>query len=605
VRRKNFIVKYQHLLFLTKMLTFRDRIKLLLLALSQLALSILDLIGLLAIGAVTTLSINLISGSAPSGAQADLLELGIFRDSSFENVIIVLASSSAALLILKTFSSAVISRKIVGFLAYREAIFSAVYVDNLLKSSPQAVLAKSSHYLYGVTSAGANSAFTVSLSQITTLLVETFSIFVIFIGLSFIDITITIPTILFFGVSGYITSVLLSKTFQKTGKENFLLGMSANEYLFNVSSSVREIHVANQEKRISERFREIRLASFRAAKSRAFAALLPKYVAEITLVIGSIFIAGTQILLKDMKSAIAGLVVFLAMGSRILPSILRIQNAFMEIQAADFPSKNFIEEFEFASNEENKFVDELSDLNHDLNFTPKITLRKVFAKYPESRDLVLSDISIEINPGDFVAIVGPSGGGKTTLVDLILGIMKPLSGEILINDMEPDRTIAYFPDAIRYVPQDVFILPASIAENLTWPHPYSPMQELRIKQILEKVELSNWLASQVYGLHTVLDVAGKSLSGGQRQRLGIARALFSEPTLLFLDEATSSLDVETEKIITDRILNFKNSMTKVVIAHRLSTVEKANRIFYVNNGELQEIKSLSSLSLDLNELEIS
>ncbi len=605
MRRKNFIVKYQHLLFLTKMLTFRDRIKLLLLALSQLALSILDLIGLLAIGAVTTLSINLISGSAPSGAQADLLELGIFRDSSFENVIIVLASSSAALLILKTFSSAVISRKIVGFLAYREAIFSAVYVDNLLKSSPQAVLAKSSHYLYGVTSAGANSAFTVSLSQITTLLVETFSIFVIFIGLSFIDITITIPTILFFGVSGYITSVLLSKTFQKTGKENFLLGMSANEYLFNVSSSVREIHVANQEKRISERFREIRLASFRAAKSRAFAALLPKYVAEITLVIGSIFIAGTQILLKDMKSAIAGLVVFLAMGSRILPSILRIQNAFMEIQAADFPSKNFIEEFEFASNEENKFVDELSDLNHDLNFTPKITLRKVFAKYPESRDLVLSDISIEINPGDFVAIVGPSGGGKTTLVDLILGIMKPLSGEILINDMEPDRTIAYFPDAIRYVPQDVFILPASIAENLTWPHPYSPMQELRIKQILEKVELSNWLASQVYGLHTVLDVAGKSLSGGQRQRLGIARALFSEPTLLFLDEATSSLDVETEKIITDRILNFKNSMTKVVIAHRLSTVEKANRIFYVNNGELQEIKSLSSLSLDLNELEIS
>ena len=587
------------------MLTFHDRIKLLLLALSQLALSILDLIGLLAIGAVTTLSINLISGSAPSGAQADLLELGIFRDSSFENVIILLASSSAVLLILKTFSSAIISRKIVGFLAYREAMFSAEYVDNLLKSSPQAVLTKSSHYLYGVTSAGANSAFTVSLSQITTLLVETFSIFVIFIGLSFIDITITIPTILFFGVSGYITSVLLSKTFQKTGKENFLLGMSANEYLFNVSSSVRDIHVANQEIQISERFREIRLASFRAAKSRAFAALLPKYVAEITLVIGSIFIAGTQILLKDMKSAIAGLVVFLAMGSRIVPSILRIQNAFMEIQAADFPSKNFIEEFELARNEKNKFVDPFSHLNHDLDFTPKISLRKVFAKYPDSRDLVLRDISIEINPGDFVAIVGPSGGGKTTLVDLILGIMKPLSGEILINNMEPDRTIAYFPNAIRYVPQDVFILPASIAENLTWPHPYSPLQELRIKQILEKVELSNWLASQVDGLQTTLDVAGKSLSGGQRQRLGIARALFSEPTLLFLDEATSSLDVETEKIITDRILNFKNSMTKVVIAHRLSTVEKANRIFYVNNGELQEIKSLSSLSLDLNELEIS
>ena len=587
------------------MLTFRDRIKLCLLALSQLALSIFDLTGLLAIGAVTTLSINLISGSAPSGAQADLLELGIFRDSSFENVIIVLASSSAVLLILKTLSSAIISRKIVGFLAYREAIFSAEYVDNLLKSSPQAVLTKSSHYLYGVTSAGANSAFTVSLSQITTLLVETFSIFVIFIGLSFIDITITIPTILFFGVSGYITSFLLSKTFQKTGKENFLLGMSANEYLFNVSSSVRDIHVANQEMQISERFREIRLASFRASKSRAFAALLPKYVAEITLVIGSIFIAGTQILLKDMKSAIAGLVVFLAMGSRIVPSILRIQNAFMEIQAADFPSKNFIEEFELARNEKNKFVDPFSGLNHDLDFTPKISLRKVFAKYPDSRDLVLSDISIEINPGDFVAIVGPSGGGKTTLVDLILGIMKPLSGEILINNMEPDRTIAYFPNAIRYVPQDVFILPASIAENLTWPHPYSPLQELRIKQILEKVELSNWLASQVDGLQTILDVAGKSLSGGQRQRLGIARALFSEPTLLFLDEATSSLDVETEKIITDRILNFKNSMTKVVIAHRLSTVEKANRIFYVNNGELQEIKSLSSLSLDLNELEIS
>jgi len=604
VNPPSFFLKYKLVWQLAMFLTPRDRFKLILLGVSQLALAILDLIGLLAIGAVSTLSLNLISGSSPSPNIQQILDLGLFQELSFEKVIILLSSLSAVLLVSKTVISAILSRKIVGFLALREAQFSSNYFKSLVTSSPQLILAKTPQYIYGVASAGANSSFTVSLSQFVNLIVEGLSIVLLFVGLSFVDATITVPTLLFFGLSGYITSRLLSKTFRKTGRDNFLLGVSANEFIVNASSTIRDIHVANQELRVSDKFTTIRIANYSAAKSRAFAALLPKYVAEITLVLGSLFVAGTQILIKDMRSAIAGLVVFLAMGSRMAPAILRIQNAVMEIQAAEYPSKNFIEEYGSAESEQKKFSGNVP-ISHSEKFVPSITLRDVSAGYADSDDLVLRSINLEINERDFVAIVGPSGAGKTTLVDLILGILPPQEGSIRISNAEPNQTISSFPNEIRYVPQDIFLLSASIAENLAWPCDFEAHDEIRMKKILEMVELSDWFKTQPKGLHTILENSGIALSGGQRQRLGIARALFSKPQLLVLDEATSSLDSETERVITDTILNDMKDLTRVVIAHRLSTVQNANRIFYVNNQQVTEISNLDTLNFNGDDLGIS
>jgi ABC-type multidrug transport system fused ATPase/permease subunit len=223
-----------------------------------------------------------------------------------------------------------------------------------------------------------------------------------------------------------------------------------------------------------------------------------------------------------------------------------------------------------------------------LGFSGEISVEDVTLTYPGKEMPAVSDISFKVNPGKVVAFVGPSGAGKTTVIDLILGVLEPDKGRIQIQKHSPLESIQSWPGAIGYVPQDVMISNGTIRENVTLGYPSEDVVDEAVWEALEIAQLSKFVRALPQGLNTHVGDRGAQISGGQRQRLGIARAMFTKPKLLVLDEATSALDGVTEASITEAVHNLKGGVTIVMIAHRLSTVREADLIFYMREGKIEK-----------------
>jgi len=193
---------------------------------------------------------------------------------------------------------------------------------------------------------------------------------------------------------------------------------------------------------------------------------------------------------------------------------------------------------------------------------------------------------LTIGSGKSIAIVGPSGAGKTSIVDVLLGVLNPDEGKISISNLSPLAAVAKWPGAVSYVPQDVTISNGTIRQNVALGYPEDVASDELVSEAIRIAQLTDFVASLPNGLDTHVGERGTKISGGQRQRLGIARAMFTKPKLLVLDEATSSLDGQTESDISDAIHNLKGTVTVVMIAHRLSTVRNADTVIYMDQGKI-------------------
>jgi len=206
--------------------------------------------------------------------------------------------------------------------------------------------------------------------------------------------------------------------------------------------------------------------------------------------------------------------------------------------------------------------------------------------YPGTNLPALVDVNLVINSGTSCAIVGPSGAGKTTLADVVLGVFQPSNGEVLIGRQKPLDIIRIYPGAIAYVPQDVSIIQGTIRDNIALGFPAIEATDSRINATIEIAGLAEFVRSLPMGIDTEVGPRGSKLSGGQRQRLGIARALFTQPKLVVLDEATSALDGQTELDVSEAIANLRGHVTVITIAHRLSTVRNADKVIYMEDGKM-------------------
>lgn len=591
--QSKFKSNYSYLTNVLNLLHPSDKPKLIYLGLIQFLISILDLLGLLLIAVVTSLGLSIISLVPIPSSLSFILSFPILKNLSLESVVVTLSLLAALLLILKTITNALISRKVTGFLALREAHLSSEYMNYVSTSSPKWQLSKSPQYIAGVAMEGANSAVTLSLGQVVNLIVECCSILMLYIGISTLDPSITIPSLLFFIITGWASVRFLTSRTKSAGRENYFLGISSSELVKNIVTGSRELFVSNKQSIVTKQFANQRIRNYQAVRTKALVAVIPKYVSEITMVLGGVLIAALQFGLKDAKEAITGLVVFTALSSRLLPSLLRIQGAILQIRGSSEATKNFLAEFDEAKGASVSLSSELP--KPDNEFQGTINLVNISARHLGEESFELKNISLSIQEGEFVAIVGPSGSGKTTLVDVMLGIVTPTSGTSTISGAHSASAMRIWPEKIRYVPQDVQLISGSILQNIIWPDLVANRSDMELRQLIQVVELEEWINSLNNGLNTIINSLGTNVSGGQRQRIGIARALYALPQILFLDESTSALDAQTEKEVIEKILGKMSTLTRVVIAHRVSTIKDADRILYMENGRIRAVGKYSEI----------
>jgi ABC-type multidrug transport system fused ATPase/permease subunit len=313
---------------------------------------------------------------------------------------------------------------------------------------------------------------------------------------------------------------------------------------------------------------------------------LSKYAFEIALIIASFLIAGIQFALYNSSQAIASLAIFLAASTRIAPAILRIQQSTINLRFGLGTVEKTMGMIDFArSGIHDKLISTPKSFDHK-DFQSSVDIQDLNFRYEKNGKFEIQNLNLKIIPGSQVAITGSSGAGKTTLVDLILGVFSNDYDSVKISGLAPLSAFSRWPGAVAYVPQNINIMNATIRENISQGYESDSRDEERVWNSLRVAHLDEFVKSLPLGIDTHVGEFGNQLSGGQRQRLGIARALFTSPKLLILDEATSALDGETESLISQTIRELKGKCTVILIAHRLSSVMNADKVIFMDNGKI-------------------
>ena len=229
------------------------------------------------------------------------------------------------------------------------------------------------------------------------------------------------------------------------------------------------------------------------------------------------------------------------------------------------------------------------DSGADISFKQSIDIQNVTWKYEAEEKKVLENVSLHINKGDSVAIIGESGAGKTTLADILLGLYRPMHGKVLVDGQDVYSNLKQWAEIISYVPQTVYLFDDTVKNNVIFGH--SEVDEKKVWEALEQAQLKSFVEGLPDGLDTMVGEAGVRFSGGQRQRIAIARALYNNPSVLVLDEATAALDNDTESAVMEAIDSLKGKKTLVIIAHRLTTIKNCNKVYEIKNKKIIDVTS--------------
>jgi ATP-binding cassette subfamily C protein len=421
------------------------------------------------------------------------------------------------------------------------------------------------------------------------------------IALMFTGILILNPLIalISFAIFGF-TSILLSKNLHtravELGSQTANLNIESNRLILESVMMHSDLLIRNRVNLFTDKISLTRTKLMDTNRQQIFLPNISKYVFETTILIGAFILASVEFILFDAPTAVASLTLFMASGSRVIPALLRSQQGIMAIRAnlsASEVTLSLVEKLK--ESQHTSEIQTVADFEHK-NFIPEVRIEDLDFKFGEGGGFALKNINLELKSGEFVAIVGKSGSGKSTLLNLILGLENPSHGRINISGVSPRTATCQWTGALAYVPQDIKIIDNSIRENILLGFTTDEVSDQEIFGILQLLGLSE-LVSRPDGLDTRISQFYGGLSGGQIQRIGIARALITKPKLIILDEATSSLDAETESTVNSLFQSLHGKVTVIVVAHRLSTVQNADRLYWmeqgriINSGTFQELRN--------------
>jgi ABC-type multidrug transport system fused ATPase/permease subunit len=604
LRAPHYFAEKNVLLRCLRILPKSDHKKLPFLIVLQVVLALVDLIAVGIIGVIAALSISSIQSSPQNSQIVEILEFMGILDFDLQSQATILGLLAASLLIFRTLTSVYITRKTLFFLSNRGAkIASDVFAKLIAQPMANVRIISTQDAVQAII--GGTSAITLGvIGAFLTTFADAILTLVMLIGLFLLNPIMAGSMLIFFGLTAFLLYKLMSGRAHHLGVLQANQSILVNETIVETLSSYRELLVRNRRNFYSRKLTRNR---YEAAVVLARVQFLPnvsKYIIEIMIVLGAVMISAFEFIAQDATSAIAVLSVFLASATRIAPAMMRIQQGAISIKGATGGAERTLDLLDQLFEVESLPVTNDVPIFSHADFSPRILLDKVEYSYFGSSNPTLSNISLLIEPGDFVAVVGPSGAGKTTLIDVMLGIAIPDSGTVSISNRSPLEAISTWPGAISYVPQDILIVNGSIAENVSFGFPLENVPSEKIIDALTFAELEGFVKNLPMNENSQVGERGTKISGGQRQRLGIARAMLTCPKLLVLDEATSTLDAQTEQAISDSIKKLKGSVTVVMIAHRLSTVANADLVVYMDKGSIKASGTLEEVRIAVPDFDL-
>lgn len=591
----------QTLVFL-RLLDRRTQLLLVLFVLATLCISALDLVG---VAAVLPL-VQVVSQSGDYSGYLQVLHRSMGSPAK-QAFVVELAVVLVLAFALKAVAALLIKWRTSAFLMKREISLSAGILLAYQTESYQQHKARSLPEVFRDVSAVTGDAFGKVLTGMLNIVTELCTVALVG-GLLLVAYPgVTLVAVLYFGAAAYGLQRMLARRNERLSHLSLQASMEVQRHLLQAVHGFREVKLYGLERQVNRRFREARLGMSDVGRRGNYLGEVPKYLLEVVFVIGLCMIILMFTVTVPAAGIVASIGLFAAAGIRILPSITRIVASLGIARSGRAGLDRTIQLLTARETSPRTLSDSASTESAPSQRAPQPgpreqTLRATglrFSYAPEGPE-VIAGVDFAVPFGTSLALCGTSGAGKTTLVDILLGLIQPTSGTVEYGGQEIQADLGTWYSRIGYVPQDVFLLDDSVAANIAFGVPAEDVDRAKVQQCLVRTELTGLVATLEQGMDTLVGERGTRLSGGQRQRLGLARALYTDPEVLFLDEATSALDNETERRITETIRGLDGEVTTVLVAHRLSTVRHADQLLFLKDGQVAargsftEVQRLSS-----------
>lgn len=419
------------------------------------------------------------------------------------------------------------------------------------------------------------------------LLTELMVCLVLGVYLLIMDKTITISVVALLGIMLFLSMKVYKKYLLIMGDRNRYYEMTLNKWVQQAFGGIKEAKILNKEQFFYNKYDEAYRGHAKSEYSYHTLITIPKPMIETICICGML----GAIAIKFWRGAnityfVPIISIFAIAAFRLLPSFNRIteyMGTIMYQKSAINSIYNDLKEVD----ELNKIKNQNQKKVHSLTFDTAVRMEDLSFRYPRAEKDVISHLNLTIEKKSSVAFIGQSGAGKTTLADILLGLLEPTAGTVTVDGTNIFDNLNGWHKIIGYIPQNIYLMDDTIRNNIAYGEDEGTIDEERVKYAVEQAQLSELIGELEEGLDTQIGEMGVRLSGGQRQRIGIARALYHNPEILVLDEATSALDNETEKAVMESIEALHGKMTLVIIAHRLSTIKNCDYIYEIGNGKAE------------------
>lgn len=423
-----------------------------------------------------------------------------------------------------------------------------------------------------------------AVSASVELLAEITTILFMFVYLVILDKTISLGILFILLLFSFVFLRLVKNKSSRYGKLLRNATVDMNKWLRQSFEGIKEIKIANSEDYYIERTEDAYRSLSKALCRQEFIKVSPRPIFEAVCVSSLLVIVGGKIVSGVNLSYFIPVISVMAVAAfRLLPAFGRVTAHINNIIFNASAVENVFSDLK----EVEKLNDAYARIENEskIVFTSEINVKNIVFSYLETNRPVINNLSLDIKKNTAVAFIGSTGSGKTTLADIILGLLEPQEGQILVDGMAINSNPLSWHNLVGYIPQNIYLIDDTIRNNVVFGIPESEETEENIWKALESAQLSEFVRELDHGLDTVVGERGVRLSGGQRQRIGIARALFLNPEILILDEATSALDNETESAVMTAIEQLKGNRTLIIIAHRLSTIKNCDVIYEIKDGK--------------------